>query len=123
MRWALPAAGLVLFAPAVAQGPEQQKDGVRTLLASVGRPKTVGSARTESRVPGQAPDRPRPCGDERDEIVLEYTARDFRAPRCRQFSNSSGSRNFTFDELNGGDHRWAWIESALVDGLQRTRDL
>ena len=62
------------------------------------------------------------CGDERDDIIREYVVRDLSSvPSCGRLSASGGSRWFSFAELNSGDHRWAWIETALLDGLEGTR--
>ena len=62
------------------------------------------------------------CGDERDDIIREYVVRDLSSvPSCGHLSANGGSRWFSFAELNSGDHRWAWIETALLDGLEGTR--
>ena len=62
------------------------------------------------------------CGDERDGIIEEYVARGLSVvPSCGHFSANRGSRWFSFAEMNSGDHRWAWIERDLLDGLENIR--
>lgn len=62
------------------------------------------------------------CGDERDDIIQEYVVRRLSTvPACGHFAANRRSRNFSFAEMNSGDHRWAWIETDLLDGLENTR--
>ena len=62
------------------------------------------------------------CGDVRDDIIYEYVVRGRdRQPSCGDLSTSGGSTHFSFNELNSGDYRWAWIEGVWTRGLENTR--
>lgn len=87
--------------------------GSRLRLASPARPKAVFQPESTTLST---------CGDERDDIVQEYVDSNLSTvPTCDHFTADRSSPNFTFAEMNSGDHRWAWIEADLLDGLENTR--
>ncbi len=60
--------------------------------------------------------------DEKDQCRQEYIDMDKATKPLRgAFSNSGGSANFSFAELNKGDFSWAIITSGLTSGLEATR--
>ncbi len=69
------------------------------------------------------------CGDERDDIIREYTFYGVSSlsPSCLNFASSGGSGNFSWSELNGGftngnpHNPWGIVTSGLVTGLEATR--
>jgi len=62
------------------------------------------------------------CGADRDTIIAEYTQYNVGlTPTCADFTQTAHSANFTFAELNGGDHAWAIIRGSLLNGLECVR--
>ena len=68
------------------------------------------------------------CRPEQERIADEYIA--FRVewqPDCSDFTNSGGSLNFSWNELNGGfmdgnpHNPWGYIDPMLVNGLDALR--
>lgn len=66
---------------------------------------------------------PPTCGDERDQLIQEYT--DYGVtnlhPTCSDFTQTAHSEHFTFAELNWGTYSWAIIRQRLLDGLEAMR--
>jgi len=70
---------------------------------------------------------PPPCGDERDVIIGEYKARPIIGfvPACSDITNTGGSANFSWAEVNGGfqtgSQHSPWGIFSATAGLEATR--
>ena len=110
MRSELLVVGVILAAAleaVAAGGPGRVSKASRRIDPAGGRPRQSTSSM---------------CGDERDAIIREYVDRGLSiVPSCEHFSADRGSSRFSFAEMNGGDHHWAWIEMDLLNGLENTR--
>lgn len=123
---ALLVVAVVLVAALEAVAGERPDVGVSTLSGPVDPAETGSRLRPESTARPKAAFRRQStsstCGDERDDVIQEYVVRRLlTVPTCGHFSADGGSRNFSFAEMNSGDHRWAWVETDLLDGLENTR--
>lgn len=126
MRCALSVVVVVLIAAPEAVAGEWQDIGTITLFGPIDPAGTGGRLRPESPAGRKAAfhrqSTSSTCGDERDDIIQEYVVRRLSpVPACGHFAANRGSRNFSFAEMNSGDHRWAWIETDLLAGLENTR--
>lgn len=69
------------------------------------------------------------CNDERDTMISEYVFFQVNwTPACQDFTDSGGSTNFSWSELNGGwsngnphPDYWGIITSTLLNNLEATR--
>ena len=125
MRCALLAVVALVAAPEAVAG-EREDIGVSTLSVPIDPAGTGGRLRPASparrKAAFQRESTSSTCGDERDDVIQEYVVRRLATvPACGRFVTNRRSRNFSFAEMNGGDHRWAWIEADLLDGLENTR--